>query len=48
MTLRKWDPFSNLVAIQERTNRLFQESLSNFSQPIHATSKTGWYPRMDI
>ena len=48
MALARWDPFSDLVALQERMNRLFEESLS-FSQRTKLEPATrSWSPLVDI
>ena len=48
MVLRRGDPFSDLVAIQERVNRLFEEGLSNFFHPGSETAQIGRSPKVDI
>ena len=47
MTSTRWDPFRDLVAIQDRMNRLFQEVLSR--QRGQEELETGqWGPAVDI
>src|SRR6267154_3657953 len=47
MTIVRWDPFHDLTAIQERMNRLFQETLSRSrgQEPIDGGL---WAPAVDI
>jgi len=47
MTITRWDPFRDLVTIQERMNRLFQETLSR--QHGQENIDPGqWGPAVDI
>ncbi|HXH27808.1 MAG TPA: Hsp20/alpha crystallin family protein [Candidatus Polarisedimenticolia bacterium] len=47
MTITRWDPFRDLMTIQERMNRLFQETLSR--QHGQENIETGqWAPPVDI
>ena len=46
MTLRKWDPLRDLLTLQERMNRLFEESLVRLGQPLLANGT--WTPAADI
>jgi len=47
MTISRWDPFRDLMAIQERMNSLFQDTLSR--QRGQETLDTGtWVPAVDI
>lgn len=34
MSLRRWDPLRDLLTLQERMNRLFEESLSRLEDPL--------------
>ena len=46
MAIVRWDPFRDLVSLQERMNRLFDESLSRREdQPLGMTT---WSPAVDI
>ena len=47
MSITRWDPFRDLVALQERMNRLFDESLRARSTEEEITSGT-WAPPVDI
>ena len=47
MTTSRWDPFRDMTMIQERMNRLFQETLSR--QHGQENPETGqWAPAVDI
>jgi len=48
MTIRKWDPLTDLLTLQERMNRLFEESLSR-GRPLAAALGSGsWSPLADV
>jgi HSP20 family protein len=47
MVLARWDPFKDLVALHERMNRLFEESLS-LSRRIETKPAGSWSPLVDI
>jgi len=44
MTLTKWDPFRDLVSLQDRMNRLFDESVRNVKPGDEALSSAIWSP----
>jgi len=47
MTIRKWDPLTDLLTLQDRMNRLFEESLSR-GRPLAAALGSGnWTPLAD-
>jgi HSP20 family protein len=48
MTLTKWDPFKDLVTLQDRMNRLFDESVRNVRPGDEALSSAIWSPAVDI
>ncbi|MBI3754320.1 MAG: Hsp20/alpha crystallin family protein [Deltaproteobacteria bacterium] len=48
MALLKWDPFKDLLTIQERMNRLFDETLSKAKAPCEGIAGGGWSPPVDI
>jgi len=48
MTLTKWDPFRDLVSLQDRMNRLFDESVRNVKPGDEALSSAIWSPAVDI
>ncbi|MHB8174800.1 MAG: Hsp20/alpha crystallin family protein [Nitrospirota bacterium] len=45
MTLVKWDPIRNLVSLQERMNRLFEDSIKS---PEDSVDRGAWTPAVDI
>jgi HSP20 family protein len=47
MAVVKWDPFRDLISIQDRMNRLFEQTLSR-SRGEEAVSATTWTPAVDI
>lgn len=47
MTLTRWDPFKDLLRIQERMNRMFEDSLVR-SGGDPQTGSGGWTPTVDI
>ena len=47
MALLKWDPFKDLITIQERMNRLFDETISKTHSPGEEIGG-GWSPPVDI
>lgn len=48
MTLVGWGPFRDLMTLQERMNRLFDESMRGARTPDEAMSTTAWSPAVDI
>lgn len=47
MAVVKWDPFRDLVSIQDRMNRLFEQTLSR-SRGEEGVTATTWTPPVDI
>ena len=47
MAVVKWDPFRDLISIQDRMNRLFEQTLSR-SRGEEAASAATWTPAVDI
>jgi HSP20 family protein len=47
MAVVKWDPFRDLVSIQDRMNKLFEQTLSR-SRGEEGVSATTWTPSVDI
>jgi HSP20 family protein len=47
MTIMRWDPFRDLVTLQDRMNRLFDESMRG-ARPANDESTTSWSPAVDI
>jgi HSP20 family protein len=47
MAVVKWDPFRDLISIQDRMNRLFEQTLTR-SRGEEGVSATTWTPAVDI
>jgi HSP20 family protein len=47
VALRRWDPVRDLLTLQERMNRLFEESLSRGRPQEPALDARGWVPLAD-
>ena len=48
MTIVKWDPFRNVAALQDRINRIFDESFSRTADVDDDISLSAWKPSVDI
>jgi len=48
MTIVKWDPFRNVAALQDRINRMFEDSFSQAGRGEDEISSYGWKPSVDI
>jgi HSP20 family protein len=48
MTVVGWGPFRDLMTLQERMNRLFDDSLRGARSADEAMSTTSWSPAVDI
>lgn len=50
MSIQRWDPLRDLIQIQERMNRLFEDVLtrSSGSRGAETLSYTGWKPPIDV
>ncbi len=48
MTMVKWDPFRNVAALQDRINRIFDESFSRTADLDDDISMSAWKPLVDI
>jgi HSP20 family protein len=48
MTIAKWDPFRNVAALQDRINRIFDESFSRTADVDDDISMSAWKPSVDI
>ncbi len=46
-TLVRWDPFRDLVSIQDELNRLFGRTFAGI-QPMRPTASGAWMPTMDV
>ena len=47
MTISKWDPFRDLSMLQDRMNRLFDDTGRGW-RPEEAAATTAWSPAVDI
>ena len=48
MTIVKWDPFRNVATLQDRINRMFDETFTRQGQPGDDVSICDWQPSVDI
>ncbi len=48
MSIRRWDPLGDLLALQERMNRLFEESLSRGRPHEPGVAAAAWSPLADV
>jgi HSP20 family protein len=48
MNITKWDPFKDLVTLQDRMNRLFEDSLRGVRESDGGLAGTAWSPAVDI
>ena len=48
MSLVRWDPFGNVSTLQERINRLFDESIARPEALDDELSACSWRPTVDI
>lgn len=48
MPLRRWDPLRDLLTLQERMNRLFDESLSRGRGVEEPSGSPSWSPLCDV
>ncbi len=48
MSISRWDPFRDLLSLQERMNRLFEDSLSRTKHPDEDILSASWTPLVDI
>lgn len=48
MSITGWDPFKDLVSLQEKMNRLFENSLSKNLEPGDEGTVGAWSPPVDI
>ncbi len=46
MNLIRWEPFRDLLTLQDRMNRMFNDPLARLTTPVEAAS--GWFPPVDI
>jgi HSP20 family protein len=48
MTLMKWDPFKDLLSLQDKINRLFEDSLTKIHFRDNELSFGAWSPPVDM
>ena len=48
MALTRWDPFRDLVSLQERMNRLFEDSMARSNTTDQEMGMGAWTPAVDI
>jgi HSP20 family protein len=48
MAIRRWDPLRDLLDLQERVNRLFEQSLSRGYLDEPRLPSAGWVPLADV
>ena len=48
MTLIKWDPFRDVETLQNRINRMFEDSFGRTQDPDDEMSLCAWRPPVDI
>ena len=48
MTLVKWDPFKDVETLQNRINRMFEDSFGHTRDPDDEMSMCSWRPPVDI
>lgn len=48
MNIVKWDPFRDLSTIQDRVNRLFEDTLTKFKGGEVERFASGWEPAVDV
>jgi len=48
MDLLRWDPFSDLAALRDRVNRVFEESLTRPGERREPAASRSWAPLVDI
>ena len=48
MSVTRWDPFRDLLALQERMARLFEQTLSRSRSPAEVAASGSWAPAVDL
>jgi len=48
MALIRWDPFGDLALIQEKMNKLFEDTIARFREAVEPSVPAQWYPAVDI
>lgn len=44
----RWDPFRDLLSLQEKMNRLFEDSMSHSKRPEEGIFSSSWTPAVDV
>jgi HSP20 family protein len=48
MAIQSWDPLRDLLQLQEKMNRLFEDALARSSGSTETLAASAWRPRMDL
>ncbi len=48
MAIVRWEPFRDMMTLQERMNRLFDEGFGRFRMPDESLDSGVWSPAVDI
>lgn len=48
MTLMRWDPFKNVAALQDRINRIFEETFPRSREMNEDITTCAWTPSVDV
>ena len=48
MAIVRWDPFEDLISLQDRMNRLFEQTLSRSRGEPEGATAAAWSPAVDI
>ena len=48
MTTRRWDPLRDLLTLQERMNRLFEDTLASTTRTAPPLGSGSWVPLADV
>ena len=48
MAIIRWDPFRDLLSLQERMNKLFEDNLARSPGPPGEPAQSTWTPAVDI
>ena len=48
MNITKWDPFKDLMTLQDRMNRLFEDSIRGARESDGGLTSAAWSPAVDI
>mgnify|MGYP001156004996 CR=1 FL=1 len=48
MAIIKWDPLGNIATLQDRINRIFDDSFPHQANDVTGSSQCAWTPSVDI